>query len=164
MKIGPNLSSFAISAKGMSVQKKKMDIVAENIANASTTKTNTGEPYKKKFLLVEEAKKSGVSFNANSGNGFDMNMSSAGHISGIGSGIDKLNYDGIQTNVRQDSSVGELVYMPDHPDANGDGYVQMPNVDVVTEMIDMISATRNYEANLTAFNATKQIAKDSLEI
>lgn len=56
MKIGPNLSSFAISAKGMSVQKKKMDIVAENIANASTTKAANGEPYKKKFLLVEEGK------------------------------------------------------------------------------------------------------------
>ena len=164
MKIGPNLSSFAISAKGMSVQKKKMDIVAENIANASTTKTSNDEPYKKKFLLVEEGKKSNASLVGNTGNGFDMDITSAGHIAGFGSGLDQLNYDGIQTNVQQDTTVGELVYMPDHPDANGDGYVQMPNVDVVTEMIDMIAATRNYEANLTAFNASKQIAKDSLEI
>ncbi|KAB2845166.1 MAG: flagellar basal body rod protein FlgC [Melioribacteraceae bacterium] len=163
MKIGPNLSSFAISAKGMSVQKKKMDIVAENIANASTTKTSSGEPYKRKFLLVEEGKQSGAKL-INAGGGFGMDITSAGHIAGLGSGTDQLNYDGIETNVRQDSTVGELVYMPDHPDANGDGYVQMPNVDVVTEMIDMISATRNYEANLTAFNASKQIAKDSLEI
>lgn len=163
MKIGPNLSSFAISAKGMSVQKKKMDIVAENIANASTTKTSSGEPYKRKFLLVEEGKQSGAKL-INAAGGFGMDITSAGHIAGLGSSTDQLNYDGIKTDVQQDSTVGELVYMPDHPDANGDGYVQMPNVDVVTEMIDMISATRNYEANLTAFNASKQIAKDSLEI
>lgn len=163
MKIGPNLSAFGVSAKGMSVQKKRMDIVAENIANASTTKAENGQPYQKKFLLVESGKTKGVNVN-NTGNAFQMNLSSAGHINGFGSNIDQLKYDGIQTNIKQDTSVGELVYMPDHPDANQDGYVQMPNVDVVTEMIDMITATRNYEANLTAFNATKQMAKDSLEI
>ena len=63
-----------------------------------------------------------------------------------------------------DNSEGELVYMPDHPDANEEGYVNMPNVNVITEMVDMISASRSFEANLTAFNAAKQIAKDSLEI
>jgi flagellar basal-body rod protein FlgC len=163
MKIGPNLSGFGISAKGMSVQKKRMDIVAENIANSSTTKTNNGQPYKRKFLLIEEAKNSGVNFN-NPNNSFQMNLSAAGHIAGVGDKTGQANYDGIKTDIKQDNSVGELVYMPEHPDSNDDGYVQMPNVDVVTEMIDMITATRNYEANLTAFNASKQIAKDSLEI
>lgn len=162
MKIGPNLSGFGISAKGMSVQKKRMDIVAENIANATTTKTANGEPYKRKFLLVEEAKKTNAAIN--SGSGFEMDLSSASHLTPLGSNLDQLKYDGIETKVEQSTAVGELVYMPDHPDANGDGYVQMPNVDVVTEMIDMITATRNYEANLTAFNASKQIAKDALEI
>lgn len=161
MKIGPNLSGFGISAKGMSVQKKRMDIVAENIANASTTKTQNGQPYKRKFLLVEEGKNK---INNNTGSKFQMEISSAGHIQGLGSAKEDLNYNGIETKIQQDSTVGELVYMPEHPDANKEGYVQMPNVDVVTEMIDMITATRNYEANLTAFNASKQIAKDSLEI
>ena len=120
-------------------------------------------PYKRKFLLVEEAKNNGINFN-NSNNSFQMNLSAASHLPGIGNSTEQANYDGIKTNVEQDNSVGELVYMPEHPDANEDGYVQMPNVDVVTEMIDMITATRNYEANLTAFNSSKQMAKDSLEI
>ena len=163
MKIAPNLSAFAISAKGMKVQKKRMDIVAENIANASTTKAKNGEPYKRKFLLVEEAKNN-MAKNNNSGNPFGIEMPSAANFSGRGVNPDQLQYDGIKTNVKQDDTLGELVYIPEHPDANKDGYVQMPNVDVVTEMIDMITATRNFEANLTAFNASKQIAKDSLEI
>ena len=74
---------------------------------------------------------------------------------------DNINFNAME-NV--DNSEGELVYMPDHPDANEDGYVHMPNVNVITEMVDMISASRSFEANLTAFNAAKQIAKDSLEI
>lgn len=163
MKIGPNLSSFGVSAKGMSVQKKRMDLVAENIANASTTRTNNGLPYKRKMLIVSEAANSGVKL-GKSGNSFQMDLSAASHIPGIGDNTGQVNYDGIKTDVEQDNSVGELVYMPEHPDANEDGYVQMPNVDVVTEMIDMISSTRNYEANLTAFNSSKQMAKDSLEI
>ena len=163
MKIGPNLSAFGVSAKGMSVQKKRMDLVAENIANASTTRTKDGQPYKRKFLLVEEGNDTGIKLKSTGGS-FQMNLSAAGHVAGIGDNTNEVNYDGIETKVRQDNSVGELVYMPEHPDANKDGYVQMPNVDVVTEMIDMITSTRNYEANLTAFNSSKQMAKDSLEI
>ena len=74
---------------------------------------------------------------------------------------EKINFEATEYT---DNEKGELVYMPDHPDANKDGYVEMPNVNVVTEMVDMISASRSFEANLTAFNAAKQIAKDSLEI
>ena len=64
----------------------------------------------------------------------------------------------------EDKAHGELVYMPDHPDANAEGYVELPNVNVINEMVDMIAASRSFEANLTAFNSAKQIAKDSLEI
>ena len=64
----------------------------------------------------------------------------------------------------KDTKEGDIVYMPDHPDANEEGYVQMSNVNVITEMVDMIAATRSFEANVTALNASKQIAKDSLEI
>ena len=72
--------------------------------------------------------------------------------------------NGIQSEEVNDSTPGQLVYMPDHPDADEKGYVMMPNVNVVTEMVDMISATHSYEANLTVFNSSKQIAKDSLDI
>ncbi len=160
MKITPNFLSFRISAKGMSIQKKKMELVTENIANMSTTKTGDGKPYKRKFLVVKqiEENKNKLSLRKSlNGDAFNallpVNQNSL------------LDSDkNIVTEVKEDNSEGELVYMPDHPDANEEGYVQMPNVNVVTEMVDMIAASRSFEANVAAFEASKQIAKNSLEI
>ncbi len=160
MKITPNFLSFRISAKGMSIQKKKMELVTENIANMNTTKTDNGQPYKRKFLVVKQIEEnknrltlkkslSSDSFNAL----LPVRQSSL------------LDTDkNIITEIKEDKGEGELVYMPDHPDANEEGYVQMPNVNVVTEMVDMIAASRSFEANVAAFEASKQIAKNSLEI
>ncbi len=160
MKITPNFLSFRISAKGMSIQKKKMELVTENIANMNTTKTDNGQPYKRKFLVVKQIEEnknrltlkkslSSDSFNAL----LPVRQSSL------------LDTDkNIITEIKEDNGEGELVYMPDHPDANEEGYVQMPNVNVVTEMVDMIAASRSFEANVAAFEASKQIAKNSLEI
>ncbi len=166
--ITPNFSSFNISAKGMSIQKKRMDIVAENIANTNTTKTDDGTPYKRKYLTIQTEGGFEGKFNA-ANNSLNMKMSTtkAGHISSAGTtGSERgmapeVSFD---MEVNKDRRKGEMVFMPDHPDADEDGYVEMPNVDVITEMIDMISATRNYDANVTAFNATKQLYRDSLEI
>ncbi len=166
--ITPNFSSFNISAKGMSIQKKRMDIVAENIANTNTTKTEDGAPYKRKYLIIESEGGFEGKFNAaNKSVSMKMNTSRAGHIASAGnaeSGKGPAPEVNFEMEVNKDLRKGELVFMPDHPDANEEGYVEMPNVDVITEMIDMISATRNYDANVTAFNATKQIYRDSLEI
>jgi flagellar basal-body rod protein FlgC len=165
MKINPNFSAFKISSKGMSIQKKQMDLITENIANTSTTKSEDGNPYKRKYISVEFEKDS---FNKNNhlGNlniGFKAHRSN--HISPIQiSNNNESEQVNFKVNEEVDSSEGELVYMPDHPDADEGGYVQMPNVNIVTEMVDMISASRSFEANLTAFNAAKQMAKDSLEI
>lgn len=157
---------FDISAKGMSIQRKKMNIIAENIANAETTRTAKGEPYKKKFLEVIQ-NESMASSTLNMEGKMKLNVSSSNHIespqslnivaSNNPSG--KLGY-----NELVDNTPGEMVYMPDHPDADDKGYVQMSNVNVVNEMVDMIAASRGYEANSTALSASKQIAKDSLEI
>ena len=165
MKINPNFSAFRISSKGMSIQKKQMDLITENIANTSTTRTDEGTPYKRTYISVEFEKDnfrgnnlsnhSSVGFRSNNSNHFKLNAQNGSAES------ESVNFKA-KENI--DSSEGELVYMPDHPDANEDGYVQMPNVNVVTEMVDMISASRSFEANLTAFNSAKQIAKDSLEI
>jgi flagellar basal-body rod protein FlgC len=165
MEILPNFSAFKISSKGMSIEKKRMELITENIANTSTTKTDKGTPYQRKYISVREEatnlankislplKNSGFALN---------NIKSDGYASS-----DVENFDpnlNLKITEQTDKSEGELVYMPDHPDANEDGYVQMPNISVVTEMVDMIAASRSFEANLTAFNSAKQIAKDSLEI
>lgn len=166
--ITPNFSSFNISAKGMSIQKKRMDIVAENIANTNTTKTENGTPYKRKYLIVESEGGFQGKFNAASNSvEMKMNTSRAGHIASTGTTgsnrgpAPEVNFE---MEINRDLRQGELIFMPDHPDADKEGYVEMPNVDVITEMIDMISSTRNYDANVTAFNATKQLYRDSLEI
>jgi flagellar basal-body rod protein FlgC len=166
MKINPKFSSFNISSKGMSIQKKQMDIISENIANTSTTKTEDGSPYKRKYISVE-FEKNNFSLNPRTSlqSGFRTtnpnHLSPIDHNNSFNNNIDEYN---LVTKENTDNTQGDLVYMPDHPDSDEDGYVQMPNVNIVTEMVNMISASRNFEANLTAFNSAKQIAKDSLEI
>lgn len=164
MTIKPNFSAFRISSKGMSIQKQQMDVITENIANTSTTRTEDGTPYKRKYISVEFEKNNfkNARQSDNLKIGFLSNNNS--HINQnkyASNSVDDINFS---ANELTDNSDGELVYMPDHPDADDDGYVSMPNVNIVTEMVDMISASRSFEANLTAFNAAKQIAKDSLEI
>ena len=170
MKINPNFSSFNISSKGMSIQKKKMELITENIANTSTTKTSDGTPYQRKFISVKQEKDVFNNLNslANLKSGFSLKVSDkffAKQISNIIPNDNKKDdYMNISEKENTDKTEGELVYMPEHPDADEDGYVKMPNVSIITEMVDMIAASRSFEANLTAFNSAKQIAKDSLEI
>jgi flagellar basal-body rod protein FlgC len=139
MKIGNNFAGFKISAKGLSIQRKKMNLIAENIANAENTRTETGDPYKRKFMIV-----------SNETNQVYLN--------------DTKMDNNLKLEVLEDEKEGEMIFLPSHPDADQKGYVQMSNVNVVQEMVEMIAASRSYEANLTALNASKDMAKDSLEI
>lgn len=158
---------FDISAKGMSIQRRKMNIIAENIANSETTRTENGEPYKKKFIEVIQKESLNAPSLGIEGNTVRLNITNKDHISNPQS----VNMSGTSDqaanlgfNELVDKTPGELVYMPDHPNANEKGYVEMSNVNVVNEMVDMIAASRGYEANSTALGASKQIAKDSLDI
>ncbi len=163
MEIGPKFSSFNIIAKGMRIQKKRMDLVAENIANTETTKTEKGIPYQRKFLTVS-AKDFQYGTEETNIKTINLTKSKNHHLPKM-SGINNSNFDSeISLETKTDESMGDLVYMPEHPDADENGYLQRPNVNIVTEMVDMIAATRGFEANVTAFNGAKQIAKDSLEI
>ncbi len=158
---------FDISTKGMSVQRRKMNVIAENIANSETTRTDTGEPYKKKFLEVINSENIAAKTLDVEGKMVRLNTTSRNHIavpqplpvSGTAQSVDDL---GVKELI--DKKPGEMVFMPDHPNANEKGYVEMSNVNVVNEMVDMIAASRGFEANSTAFGASKQMAKDSLEI
>ena len=166
MKINPNFSSFNISSRGMSIQKKRMELITENIANTSTTKTEGGKPYQRKYISVMQEKDNFQNGNANANLdvGAGLRFSRGNHQMPGVQKPDDANKDGIKITEETDKSEGDLVFMPVHPDANEEGYVQMPNVSVVTEMVEMISASRSFEANLTAFNAAKEMAKNSLEI
>ena len=144
------LGSFDISASGMSAQRVRMDIAAENIANMDTTRTESGGPYRRKDVLLESY----------SDTSFAQAMENAARGKGITSRHAGVRVSGIV----EDDREAKKVYNPDHPDADADGYVTMPNVDVLKETVDSMSATRSYEANVTALNAIKLMAQKALEI
>ncbi|MBS4536058.1 flagellar basal body rod protein FlgC [Clostridium sp. D2Q-14] len=138
--------SINISATGMTAERTRMDVISENISNANTTRTSSGTPYRRKMVTFEEKKPNFSSVLNGTLNSY--NKSSGVKISGI----------------VNDKTEFKQVYEPGHPDANEDGYVEMPNVDVVKEMVDMISAARGYEANITSLNSSKSMFTKALEI
>lgn len=139
--------SMNISASGMTAERMRMDIISRNIANANTTRTAAGTPYRRQMAVLSEVQ----------GNTFDDMLSRAMGSAITGNGVEV-------SAVVEDQSPFKLIYNPGHPDADEDGYVRMPNVDTVTEMINMISATRAYEANVTSLNSAKSMAMKALEI
>ena len=125
-----------VSATGMTAQQLRMDTISENIANVNTTRGADGKPYRRKTVVFEE--KSYPTFS---------DSLSMANKHNIGKGV-KV------SRIVEDNSEGRLVYDPSHPDANEDGYVTQPNVNTVTEMTNMIDATRAFEANVTAVSYT----------
>jgi flagellar basal-body rod protein FlgC len=118
------MRSLGISAEGMGTQQTFLDVIAKNLANAETTRTPEGGPYKREVA-----------------------------VSGAGG-----------TQVVEDTRPGRLVYDPGHPHANADGFVEYPNVDINSELVDMMIARRVHEANATVFQAAKAMLKRALEI
>ena len=138
-----------ISASALTAQRLRMNVTAENIANAETTKGADGNPYRRKEVTLQSVGHAGS---------FGSQLSRAMGTSGVAPG-------GVQaTEITEDPTNGKLVYDPGHPDADQQGYVRMPNVDTVTEMVDLIDAQRAYEANVTAMSAAKQMFAKTLEI
>lgn len=140
-------SSLNISASALTAQRLRMDTISQNIANAGTTRTEKGTPYRRKLVIFEE-KTSNIPFS-------EYLKNSTNRYSGSGVRVARI---------MEDSTPFKKVYDPGNPEADEEGYVQMPNVDIVTEMVNMISATRSYEANITSLNATKSMAMKALEI
>lgn len=137
-----------IGASALTAQRLVMDTISQNIANVSTTRTEKGTPYRRRTALFEEK-------SANAPFSDYLSESSKELMAGKGVRVAKI---------VEDTSPFKRVYDPGHPDADQDGYVLMPNVDVVTEMVNMIAATRAYEANVTAINTTKSLAMKALDI
>jgi flagellar basal-body rod protein FlgC len=153
-------TAFNISASGMTAQQLRTDVISENIANSNTTRTSDGGAYVRKAVVFTEktltqatkirgANSSGSSFAS------VLHNASGGRLG-----------DGVKvTSVYEDTSTDmNLVYDPSHPDADENGYVTYPNVNIVQEMTDMIDASRSYEANISAFNASKSMAQKGLSI
>ncbi|HCQ88724.1 MULTISPECIES: flagellar basal body rod protein FlgC [unclassified Clostridium] len=133
-----------ISSSGLSAERLRMDTITGNIANASTTRGKDGKPYIRKVAVFEENLTNEL--NKQNGKFEEKHMG----IKAVG--------------VEEDKSELRKVYDPYHPDANEEGYVLMPNVNILNEMVDLIAASRSYEANITALNSQKAMLSKTLEI
>lgn len=142
------LSSLNISASGMTAQRMRLDVAAENIANIETTRTESGGPYRRKMVVLQAKNNSFHNV---------LSTTMAGKSIGSNAGVRV-------TSIIDDQTELKAVYEPEHPDADENGYVRIPNVDMVKEMTDSMAATRAYEANITAYNAVKLMAQKALDV
>jgi flagellar basal-body rod protein FlgC len=134
-----------ISASALTAERLRMDVVAENLANAQTTRGADGQPYRRKEVVLQERAGS-----------FGASLSAA---------MSQKKGGGVEVAaVVEDQTPLKRIYDPGHPDADAEGYVSMPNVDTVTEMVDLIGAQRAYEANVTAMQSAKQMFARTLEL
>lgn len=140
-------NSFDISASGLSAQRFRMDIISQNLANATTTRTDDGTPYRRKIVTFQE--KNNTPFSS-------VLKTTMADYTGSGVKVNRVAED-YETDM-------VMAYDPAHPDADENGYVTMPNVNIITEMTNMIDSSRSYEANVTAFTATKTMMAKALEM
>jgi len=143
------LNSMNISASALTATRLRMDIIAENVANMNTTRTASGEPYRRRYVVFQERANDRTprSFHA------FFNRARDNEVGGVR-----------VVQIGTDTTDFKVDYNPGHPDADENGYVRMPNVEVVQEMVDMMAAFRAYEANITALNTMKDMATRTLEL
>ena len=145
-------TSMNISSTGLTAQRLRMDVISNNIANANTTRTTDGEPFRRRRVVLRPR---------NDHLEFRTRFLPQALWRGMGEGVRAIK-------IEEDRSPLRLVYDPNHPDALKSGpkkgYVEYPNVNIVTEMVDMITASRSYEATATAIEANKTMTKNALEI
>ena len=139
--------AFDICASGMTAQRFRTDIIAENVANVNTTRTEDGTPYRRKMVTFAERDKDTF---------YTLFTNKTRQYGGNGGKVAKI-LDDEETDYI-------MKYDPSHPDADENGYVSYPNVNIVQEMTDLIDASRGYEANVTAFNSVKSMAQSGLQV
>ncbi len=159
-------SSLKISGSGLSVFRRKMNVAAENLANAETTKAPDGGPYKKKILSITTKKiKETFSRELNAAN-VELEKTNVRHKDGhqVATLTENTIAHAQGRELIAPNQQARMVYEPDHPDANEEGFVAMPDVDPLIEMVEMMTAARAYEANISAMKTIKEITKKALEI
>ena len=139
---------FSISGSGMAAQKSRMSVVAGNLANSESTRTVDGGPYRRRDVIFQAAPPAGEF--ADELNDIAADQERAQGVEVVG--------------VKQSNRPPRRIFDPSHPDANGEGYVAMPDINPIEEMVDMLSAVRSYEANLSAFNSTKALIRKILDL
>ncbi|MBI4277481.1 MAG: flagellar basal body rod protein FlgC [Armatimonadetes bacterium] len=137
--------TIQVSASALTAERMRMDVIASNLANANTTRTADGSPYRRRVVLFAPLVN-------------QMTASVEGAVAGGGPG------GVVVTGIAEDPTPPRRVYQPGHPDADAQGYVMLPAINPVTEMVDLMASSRAYEANVTALNVAKQLVLKALEI
>jgi len=140
------LTSMKISSSGLSVQRQRMETLSSNLANVETTRTPEGGPYRRKDVVVTSLPLE---------DDFAQVLKTE-----LGEKVNRV----LVSSIVEDTSPPRLVYNPTHPDADSQGNVAMPNIDLVGEMVNLVTATRSFEANVTAINAAKSMALRAIEL
>jgi flagellar basal-body rod protein FlgC len=167
-------SNFEISASGLSAERLRMDVVANNIANAETTRTAEGGPYRRQMVVFEPRREEAqfmlpASLRPPLGDidapGTLNALEPADSLSPLDAAASGSLGQGVRVvSVIADKGPGRLIYEPGHPDADANGYVAMPNVSLINEMVDMMSASRAYQANISAIESAKSMAQQAISI
>lgn len=140
-------SAMKITHSALSAERLRMDIVASNIANMNTTRSASGQPYRRQHAVFRAAE------------------DSSKFESMLNGGSPSMQFQGVEVaGIAQDNAPPKMVYDPESPEADGQGYVAYPNIDLIKEMVDMMSASRSYQANVTVFNSVKAMALKALDI
>jgi flagellar basal-body rod protein FlgC len=153
-----------ISGSGLHAQRRRMDAIAENLANLHTTRTADGGPFKPRVATVSESLMEWEEFDPLMERGTKLERTHEKHFGGGQGSNDAMDLSGVNVEIHKTNRPPRLEYDPGHPDANEEGYVAYPDINVVEEMTHLMAATRAYEANLTAINAAKEMAAKALEI
>jgi len=160
--------SIDISAQGLSVQRTRMNVVSENIANVDTTRTENGDPYRRKLVQVSQSTVEHEKFSDYfQKNKIELTETKDVHLPAVPfKHTEEVKPQcGVHVSgIIEDQSEFKLIYDPAHPDANSEGYVRMPNINYVQEMIELMTASRSYEANITALNSSKEMIRAALRI
>ena len=150
------LNTINIVGSGLTAQQLRLDIVAENVTNSQTTRTeNGGGAYRRKMVV----------FQAVSGRNTFRDVMARASVRAVSNTVSQPNAGGVRvTQILEDDAPMKIIYDPTHPDANEDGYLEMPNVDMVKEIADAMAASRAFASNVTAFNTLKSVISSGLEI
>lgn len=170
MNTGNLFHAFNVSAQGLNSQRARLNVIAANIANAQTTRTPEGGPYRRRIVQVSSRGSLGSGLferllHAKRSLGLGPRKTSGGHLEGAELLALQREPEGLNIEVQLDRQTPTRTeYEPGHPDANEEGYVEYPNVEIVREMVDLMAASRAYEANVTVLNSTKAMLRKALEI
>ena len=168
--------AIEIAGSGLSAERVRMDVTSENLANAQTTKAANGQPYQRQEVLLQQTGTPSSNFEATlsealapagtpGAGGLDAGLAGGGAAASMGGPLTHPPAGGVQVaGIVADKTPDQVVYDPGNPEANAQGYVKMPNVNTVTEMVDLISESRSYQSDVTAMQTAKSMFTATLGI